>query len=56
MRPMSWYCGSHATSRVVGCPPMEEQIMPRLCDSVPCFSTTPFGADVDPDVYCRNAT
>lgn len=50
---MSWYCGSHDTSTVPGPVPSSREMMARLCARLPCEMTTPLGAEVDPEVYCR---
>ena len=56
MRPMSWYCGSHDTQTVASSALRSSTMRFRLCRSDACVMTTPFGADVEPDVYLRGRT
>lgn len=56
MRPMSWYWGSQETLIVAGEARSSWIIIFKLWARFPWEIITPFGSDVDPDVYCKNAT
>ena len=53
---MSWYCGSHDTQTVCSSDDNAAVMSSKLCAKFDRVTTTPFGADVEPDVYWRNAT
>ena len=56
MSPMSWYCGSHDTT-TVSWPAASPVVMrSKLSVRFSFVMTTPLGSDVEPDVYCKNAT
>ena len=52
---MSWYCGNHETFTVVFTAFNSFIIKVKLCLKFPWLIITPFGSDVEPDVYCRKA-
>src|ERR1700676_3803258 len=54
---MSWYIGSQLTARSDGedATPDGPLNASMFADRLRCVTTTPFGADVDPDVNCTNA-
>ena len=51
----SWYCGSQLTSTSAGptCTALRDAWM--LAMRLPCDTMTPFGSDVEPEVYWMNA-
>lgn len=56
MSPMSWKSGSQDMPRVLPVVRNARWIRAELCSRLPCVSTTPRGAEVEPEVYWRNAT
>src|SRR4051794_16225708 len=53
---MSWYGGSHTTTRLSSECPKKRWISPRLCSRLACVSITPRGLAVEPEVYWRKAS
>src|SRR6266540_3640121 len=53
--PMSWYGGSHETPTVSWEQPNVRYAVSRLWSKFPWLTITPFGSEVDPDVYWRKA-
>jgi hypothetical protein len=53
---MSWKCGNQPTTCVSSPIPSASAIAASLCSRFAWVTTTPLGALVEPDVYCRNAT
>src|SRR5690349_12973780 len=55
MSPMSWYGGSQLTPTVSTVSPNADSAARAFDSRLACETTTPLGALVDPEVYCRKA-
>ncbi len=56
IRPRSWWGGSQDTIAESSSCPSLRWMASRLCRMLSLLTTTPFGVEVDPEVYCRNDT
>ncbi len=55
IRPWSWNRGAHPTTVESRSCPKAVRIISWFAARFPCETITPFGAEVEPDVYCRKA-